>query len=209
VTGLAALRRAAYADQGAGGATPLAYDDFARADAATLGTSTDGHLWDEYGTAWSISGGRARPPVGAGYRIAAMNAGAADVDITASVLPSAFSLSSPDFGLVARSIDINNFVFFDVVWAVDHWLCRVFQRVGGTFTGITSQVNPVPGMGDNDDPFTARLVAVGDSGEAFLNGASVGTWSGLNATLLAPTWHGLAANDSSGSGFADITVNAP
>lgn len=209
MTGPAALRRAAYADQTAAGPSFLAADTFTRANAATLGTSSSGHLWDEYGTAWAVDGNRARPPVFAGYRLAAMNAGAADVDIVVNVTPAVFAASVPDLGISARAIDINNFLLFDVVYETDHWLCRVFKREGGAFSGITTLVNPVPSMSSSSTaPFVARLVAKGAGGEAFLNGVSVGTWSGLASPFLTPTWHGLAANDANGSGFEDITISA-
>lgn len=182
----------------------LPSDNFNRADAATLGTSSSGHVWNEYGTAWSIASNRCVPPSTGGYKFATLDASTPDVTVTATINPAA----SPDLGLAARVVDVSNLVFFDIVWVSDHWICRVFQRVAGSFTGITALVNPVAGLADNTTPFTAALTVDADAGEAFINGASQGTWSGLDSSLLTATAHGLGGNEVVSSTFDSFSTTA-
>jgi hypothetical protein len=195
------LRRGAIADAYTS-AVSLPSDNFNRADAATLGTSSSGHTWDEHGTAWSIASNRCVPPSSGGYRFVTLPAGQADVTVTATINPAA----SPDLGLCARVVDTNNLVFFDLDWVTDHWICRVFQRLGGSFTGLTSLVDPVAGLADNTTPFTAALTVTGATGGATINGASQGTWTGLDSSLLTATAHGLVGNDITASTFDNFAI---
>lgn len=186
-------------------AVTLPSDDFNRANAASLGTSSSGHVWDEHGTAWSIASNRCVPPSSGGYKFATLDAGEADVTVAATINPS----GAPDLGLCARFVDASNLVFFDVVWETDHWICRVFQRLAGSFTGLTALVNPVVTLGaDNTTPFTASVELAGDAGEAFINGVSQGTWTGLDGSLLSATDHGLVGNDVVASTFDNFAVTA-
>lgn len=186
-------------------AGPLAADTFTRANAAALGTSSSGHAWDEHGTAWSIVSNQAKPP-NATYAIATLDAGDADVSVTATVDP---KNSDPDLGLVARVVDGNNFLFADVVWETDHWLCRAFQRVAGAFTGLTSLVNPVVVLGsDHTTPFEVTMTVAGSAGEVFISDVSQGTWSSIDASLVTPTDHGLVGNQVVVATFEDITIEA-
>lgn len=180
----------------------LPSDNFNRADAATLGTSSSGDTWDEHGTVWSIASNRARPPSGGSYVFATLDAGVADVTVEATVIPG----GTPDIGLCARVVDSNNLVFFDFSWNSDHYECRVFQRVGGSFTGITSFVSNVTAVPNNTDPYTLTLTCTGAAGEAFANGVSQGTWTGLDSSLLTATSHGLASKDSHPVAFDDFSI---
>lgn len=182
----------------------LPSDDFNRANAASLGTSSSGHVWDEHGTAWSINANRCVPPLISDYKVVTLDADQADVTITATVIPA----GTPDLGLCARVVDANNLVFFDIVEVGGHWICRVFQRLGGSFTGLTSLVDPVTELVDNTTPFTATLTVTGDAGEAFINGVSQGTWTGLDSSLLSATSHGLVGNEVQLATFDDLAITA-
>lgn len=186
------------------GPTTYAADNFNRADAATLGTSSSGHTWDEHGNAWSIDTNRARPPGGGPFKLATLDAGHADVAVEVTIIPNA-----GDLGLVARVVDTGNHVLFNLSWD-GRWLCKVFYKVGGGgYTGLTSLVDPVPQLSDSTTQFTARLELTGDAGEAFIEGASQGTWTGLDSGLLSATSHGLAGNDAHVVRFDDLAITSP
>lgn len=199
-------RRGAVADAWtAPGGGPLAVDTFNRADAATLGTSSSGHVWSEHGTAWSIASNRAHPPLLSPYTIVSLDAGDADVEIEVTVHP----VADCDLGLAARCVDANNFIFLDVSRSGDHYVSRTFQRVSGSFSGLTSLVDPVTSIAVVTDPFTLRLAVNGSSGESWINDVSMGTWSSIDASLVTPTRHGLATGTTSNdNAFDDLTITA-
>jgi hypothetical protein len=176
-----------------GGGAALPSDDFNRADGA-LGTSSSGHAWTHSG--WTVASNKCKPPTSGGLVYATVDAGVANVTVAVTVDPAV----APDLGLVARYI----------VYETDHWLCRVFQKVGGgSFAGLTTLVNPIVTLGsDNDTPFTAALTVSGSGGEAFINGVSQGTFTGVDSGLLSATSHGLAANDIVSSTFDNFAITA-
>jgi hypothetical protein len=181
------LRRAAIADAYqapvGGGFT----DNFNRADAASLGAP-----WSYSGANWAIVSNKARPPAGlTDYDAAVVNASL--VDCTVQVTINAPVGLNFDGGLVARYVDINNFIFMDISLAGSSFLTRTFQRVGGSFSGLTSLVNPVSGIAPGT-PFTAKMVLSGSTGESFINNVSMGTFSGVNAALLSSTTHGMVCS---------------
>lgn len=182
----------------------LPADNFNRADAASLGTSSSGHVWDEHGTAWSIVGNQCRPPAVAAYDFATLDAGKADVTVTVTVDPRG---NGRDMGPVARVVDTNNLVFFDCTWVTDHWVCRAFERVGGSFTGLTALVDPVTVLGsDQTTPFSMVLTVSGSSGSVSINSASQGTWSSLDPSLLSATKHGLGGNNAFDAAFDNLVM---
>jgi hypothetical protein len=187
----------AYAAAGGGG---LPADDFNRANAASLGTSSSGHTWVSLGAPFTIAGNAAHPPSGlADYTIDYIDAGEADVTIEVTI--TATPGLDFDGGIAGRVVDINNFVFFDISRTGSTFLTRTFQRVGGSFSGLTSLVNPVAGT--PSDPKVVRLVLSGSGGESFIDGVSVGSFSGLNAALVTPTKHGFVSNLSDTSATYD------
>lgn len=185
------------------GPTVLASDNFNRANAGSLGTSSSGHAWTDSGGTWTLSGNTAHGPAlsGGNYALSSVNAGAADVDITVTVALS----GGVDVGIAARVIDSDTFIYMDFTESGADFITRTFQRVGGSFTGLTSLVGPFSAT----SPITLRLVCVGSSGEAFVQGASVGTWSSLHASLVTPTKHGLAiGSNSSANAYDNFSVAA-
>lgn len=203
------LRRGVLADAVVTGPTILASDTFNRADGA-IGTSSSGHTWTELGssTGWTVASNQARPPT-SGYDIAVLNAGDADVEVQVTVDP---KNSTPDLGPVCKVSDADNLIWYDVVYDTDHWLCRVFQRVAGSFSGngLTTLVNPVVTLGsDKTTPFEVRLQSVGQAGEVWINDVSQGTWSSLIDTgILSATSHGLAGNAVLTAAYDDLTITA-
>lgn len=194
--------------------TVVASDDFSRADAATLGTSDSGDTWVEDPSPWSIASNVAHGPALSGYRWAVIDVGEADAEVTLTMIPS--PSASNDCAVIVRYGDSGNHILFNVVCIAGAWLCRVFQKVGGGgYTGLTTLQNPPTMLGNsNFNPFRARLVCTGTDGEAFLTDQtdlntfiSVGTWSGADAGLTA-TRHGMAASDSSLSGFDGFSIDA-
>jgi hypothetical protein len=191
--------------------TSLAADNFNRADGA-LGTSSSGHVWTH--TGWTVASNVARPPAVADYRFATLDGGQADVDVTTTIIPSVSSAAN-DMGLAARVVDSNNLLIYNFACIAGVWLCRAYQRVGGSFTGITSSVNPVPELGNSDfRPFRARMLVEGDAGEVFcttqddlVTWHSQGTFSGIDGGLLAATAHGLFGNDTDESGFDGFDID--
>lgn len=199
-----ALRRAIVADAYAAAAAGGVTDTFNRADAATLGTSTSGHLWTVTAGTWTIASNVGHPPLS----LAAYTAATVDDGVTADAVIEV-TLNSPsgldfDGGPIGHFVDINNFVFMDIsrTGATDY-LTRTFQRVGGTFTGLTSLVNPVPGIAQGT-PYTARLELSGSGGESFINGVSVGAFSGVDGSLLTSTRHGVVFSATDSTIRADI-----
>lgn len=193
-----------YATSGA-----LAADTFNRADAATLGTSSSGHTWTVHtADTWSIASNVAQPPSIGGYSVASLDAGAADADITVTIQPGA--AGGVDIGLAARVVDNDNFVFLDVSKSGANYVTRTFQRVSGSFTGLTTLLGPpLTGVSGQPATFTLRLVVTGSTGESFVQGTSVGTFSGINAGLLSATRHGLVVGASSGGvRYEDFGINA-
>lgn len=179
-----------------GASLRTAADTFTRADGA-IGTSSSGHVWEQFGTTgWTVASNTADPPSG-GFAIATLPLGAADVDLTVTLNP---NFQSPDWGPVVKLADVDNLIWLDIVFETDHWLCRPFQRVGGSFTGnaLADVVDPIVTLGaDKVTPFTARIRSVGQTGQVWINGASQCTWSALIDTgILTATKHGLAANDA-------------
>ena len=184
---------------------PLAADTFTRANAAALGTSPAGHVWDEHGTAWTIVSNKAHPPNVVGYTVATLDAGATAVTVTVTVTPDA----DCDLGLAARVVDTSNFVFLDISRSGDHYVSRTFQRVAGSFAGLTTLVDPVTSISDVAAPFTLTLTVNGQAGESLVNDVSMGTWSSLDSGLLAATTHGLAVGATNvNNAFDDLTIEA-
>lgn len=153
-------------------------------------------MWAETGTTgWAIASNAADPPNSA-VSYATLDLGAADVDMTVTLNP---NFQSPDWGVIVKHLDVNNLILFNIVYVTDHWICRVFQKVAGSFTGngLTTLVDPVVTLGsDKINPFTVRIRSVGQTGQVWINGASQGTWSSLmNTNILTATKHGLGVSD--------------
>ena len=201
--------RAAAGGEGASGGVSLltASDSFDRAD-GPIGTADSGHTWVEsgVGSGWTVASNTAKPPSDAGWSWATLDLGAADADI--SVEMNGNGGGAPDLGIAAKVQDASNLILFDVVFVTDHWICRVFQRVAGSFNGLTALVDPVPGVTNtNAAVFTIRLVTNGAAGEAFIAGTSMGTWSALSDNgILAETAHGLGGTSVTFATFDDFTM---
>lgn len=191
----------------------LVADDFNRADAATLNTSSSGHVWAQLTDNWSIASNVAHPPnVAGGNRYATLNAGQQDVTVDVTIIPE--SGVSNDCGMTARFLDADHHIFFTVVNVGGDWLTRVFQNSGSGYSGLTSLLNPVPWLPNNDfRPFRMRLVLSGLSGEGFISTQddltdfqSVGAWSGTLDASLTHTSYGMVGNDADGTGFENFEV---
>jgi hypothetical protein len=166
-----------------------ASDDFNRANAATLNTSSSGHTWAVTAGTWNVASNQGHPPLAlTDYRAATLDGGLVDATIECTFnAPVGLNF---DGGLVGRFVDINNFIFLDISLVGSSFLTRTFQRVGGSFSGLTSLVNPVSGIVPGT-PFTAKMVLTGSSGESFINNVSMGAFSGVDSGLLASDLHGV------------------
>lgn len=181
-----------------------ASDTFDRANASTLGTSSSGHTWSTTAGTWTIASNKGHPPLGlSAYTAATLDDG---VTANATIQVTLTSGSGLDFdgGPIGHFIDINNFVFMDISrTGSTQYLTRTFQRVGGSFTGLTTLVNPVSGI-TQGTPFVAKLVLSGSGGESFINGVSMGTFSGVDGSLLSSTRHGVVFSASDGTTAIDM-----
>lgn len=181
----------------------LVSDAFTRADnASSLGTADSGQVWTAHAGTWGISSNRAVPPATLGT--ASVDAGATLVTVQLTGIPA--GVGNTDVGLLARFVDTSNYLFLNVSKTGSVMQARMFKRVGGTNTGITTLVNPA--APDATNPFTMKVVfSSATAGEAFVNGASVGTFTGLDAVLQTPTRYGLWVNGSSGNArYDDLTI---
>lgn len=215
---VAALRRAAYADQTATGPAYLGHDTFTRADGA-LGTAETGGPWTAVAGTWTVLGNQARAGGGTGdYDVATLNVGTAAVDLRATVDPA--NGETNDMGPVARVVDSTHYIILDLTYQAPVWLCRIFQRLGGAFIGLTALVNPIAQLGgDNNTPFRVRLVVGGsyglDGGEGFIAAPadlntwiSVGSWSNADVQFRTATAHGIAAKETPGSRWDNVEIFA-
>jgi hypothetical protein len=196
-----------------GGPTLLAADNFNRADAASLGTSSSGHVWNENGDSWNISSNKAQPPPLSGFRYVDLDCGSVDHDVQATLYPN--SGSGIDMAIVARFAAYSDHILFNVTQVGGNWLCRAFEQANatgyGAVTPLGSPPSPLPTSGRND-PFKARVKVVGNQGEVFLTTQddlntwiSMGTWT-IRAELLSQTGAGLAASGSEACRFDDINI---
>lgn len=191
--------------------TTLVTDDFARADGTGLGTATTGQTWAGDAASWTIVSQRAKRPSAAGYSAAVIDANATAVEVTVTVYP---DTGADDLGLMARYVDSGNHILFDLSMSGGTWVCRAFEKVGGgSYTGVTTLVNPMPGLSASASPFKIRIRCLGSAGEVFATTqadlttfASMGTWT-INSGLLAGTLHGFTANDTPAAAFDDLAIN--
>lgn len=196
-------RRAIIADAyvAAGGPSYLASDDFNRADGA-IGTSSSGHVWTVGGGTWSIVSNRLLPPNTGGYPQVNIDVAVADVVIEVTVHPT----SGTDIGLAGRVTDDSAYVLFNVSRVGDHYVCRIFERIGGGFNPRSALVDPVPGIVNVLDPMLLRLELSGTGGEGFVNGLSVGTITTPLTTQTTQTRHGIAVGSGSSHTYDDWSV---
>jgi hypothetical protein len=199
-------RRLLLADSYQAPAVGGASDNFNRADSGTLGTSSSGHVWTNHGTpTFGIVSNAAHPPAGVSdYNIASLDGGLVNCTVQCTITaPIGLDF---DAGLAGRVVDQNNFIILDVSRSGSDLVTRVFKRVGGSFTGLTTFLNPAPGVAQGT-PFVAKLVLSGAGGEAFLNATSIGTFSGLDAVLQTPTRNGIVTSLSDTTAvFEDFSI---
>lgn len=206
--GFASLYRAATDSPTVAGSSvsTLVSDSFDRADnASSLGSTDTGQAWTANSGTWGIGSNRAVPPNAASAN-ATVDAGALAVTVSLTCIPPASG--NIDVAIIARYVDANNYIFLDVSKSGSVQVSRTFSRVGGANTGITSLINPA--VADITSTFTMKLVFTSASaGESFVNGVSMGTFSGLNAALQTPTKYGMWCNSAGGCRFDTFTVTSP
>lgn len=179
----------------------LAADTFTRANQSGLGTAETGGAWTVGTTGWSITSNKAvESTAGSGaWNPAWVAAGNTNVDVQASFL---FD-TSIDMGLVARVTDGDNLLFLDLSnGSSGEIVGNLFRRVSGSFTAIGTLFT-VGGL-STGTTYTARLVCVGTTITAYLNGSQVCV--GTDATQSG-TGAGIARlNGGSSATFDNFTV---
>lgn len=194
---------------GGGGGGTLVSDDFNRANGA-LGTAPTGQAWTA-GSEWSVASNQAyfhSIVAGGSYGLATVNAGQADVTVIADLILTA---AGGDSGLAIRYADDNNFVFVDVSGSDGSgWQSKVFERIGGSFTGMTSLVSLTGAS--SAAPVKIKAVASGstitvsyDTGSGY---QLIGTFTNT-AGLRTNTKHGLVSESGQTTTlFDNFTVSA-
>jgi hypothetical protein len=181
------------ASSGGGGSTTLVSDSFNRTN-GPLGNADTSQAWTA-GSDWSISGNRALFSsilAGGSYAAAVVDAGAANVTVTADLTLNA---SGGDHGLAVRYADLDNFVYIDISGSDGAgWSSRTFERIGGTFTGVTT-LTTLTGA-SSAAPLKVKVVASGstvtvsyDAGSGFVEIGSFTNAVGLRTN----TKHGLVS----------------
>jgi hypothetical protein len=129
----------------------LAADTFTRPDDPSgLGTAETGQTWEILAGAWATASGKATAAV---TGTAAINVGAADVDVLALIVPAS---GAP--GVVFRS-GTDNTTRLTVQLDVTNSLFNLQKTVGGTTTSLGSATQTItPGT-----PYIVRVVALGSS----------------------------------------------
>lgn len=175
---------------------PISTDDFDRANSTSLGTDDQGNSWVETAGDWFISSNQARctTPVNNANNFLTIEVSEADVDIELGI-PVAAATVSQNAGILFRYSNTSNwwrFVLSRSAGGVLGWFLQ--KSVAGSTTTIASgSVGALTG--------TLRVIADGDSIEAFVNGASVYSGSG-HTDLSSNTKHGVKLY-STGAGGTD------
>lgn len=172
-------------------------DSFDRADAASLGTSDSGHVWQEVlvGAGITTNTAYASTPYQTGHAIVTSGASDVDVQVTVSTLDTAGNA-----GLVFRWQDSERFWILFI-----NGLTSVVQLVRYSPAGATS-VASIPITKAAGD--IIKIKAVGSSIRVFHNGTELG--SVTDTTYQSATSHGIWLNtvSKSSSGPTLILANA-
>lgn len=140
-------------------------DDFTRANAATLGSSSEGWSWSEQGSGnWDLDTNAAEPQAPDSVARADSDLSSANHTVQASVTAQV-ATSNP--GVLARfSASASNTYY---MWrdSNDGNVLQLFKRVTGTFTQLGANVAETP-----SPSFTLKLTVSGSSVEGFLDGVS-------------------------------------
>ena len=142
----------------------IAADTFDRPNAASLGTSSSGHVWTTSGGTWSISGSRA---TGAG--IAMLDSGAGDMDVSSDITFDATGVA----GVVIHATDTSNRITFYVDRPAGGvstpW--TLAKHDAGSVIGYTSGTTSIP----DGATVNFRLVSKGGVLTPYLNGVQAGS----------------------------------
>lgn len=188
---------------------PITYasDNFDRANSgSTLGTSSGGQLWTAYNGTWGIATNKAKLFVDGGgdsYNVAALNAAQPFATYTIKVTPKSGPI---DLGVAVMLADISNFVFWDIS-GDGSGTCstRLFKRVAGSFTGITSST---PITVNASTEYTLKVVTAATVISCYLNDVLVFASSGATG-LEANTRYGFVtstASSDTGTTWNDLSV---
>ena len=114
------------------GGGPLPSDNFNRADASSLGTSSSGTAWNDPNAAWGIFSNQGRTINATDtFDPAWLATGQTDITVSADV-----TLPGGEGGIFARFTDASNYVYLDLTRADGANVnVRIYNRVGGTFSG--------------------------------------------------------------------------
>lgn len=145
--------------------TVLATDTFDRADAALLGTASDGKVWTVQGS-WSITGNKAS---GTGNSFGFLTIGASDMDVrVTTVLAAGYSTTA---GLSINATDANNRLAFYLDKTFNGW--RFSKVDAGTLTVLDSAAS---GLTDGID-YVLKCISKGDVISYYINGVKVGQYT--------------------------------
>lgn len=189
------------------GPTTYAADTFDRADSgSSLGTSSGGQAWTAYNGTWGIASNKGKGFANGGgdsYNVAALNAGQPYATYTVKVTPQSGPI---DLGVAVMLADVSNFVFWDISGSGDGSVTtRLFKRVAGSFTGITSST---PMTFNPGTEYTLKVVTTATTISCYLNNSLIFASSGATG-LEANTRYGLVtstASSDTGSTWNDLTV---
>lgn len=179
--------------------TVLAADTFDRADAASLGTASDGKTWTQTST-WAISGNRAN---GTGNSYAFLQASATDQEVSVDIIWTSGSIAA---GVSVNASTANDRLTFYIDRANSLW--RFAKVDAGTLTVLQSSAFTVT----DGTTYTLRCISKDSVLTYFINGSQVGTYTLTTAEATkykALTQAGIRASASVPVYFDSFQVLAP
>jgi hypothetical protein len=169
-------------------------DNFNRADnSSALGTPSDGgSAWVALQGTWGIlsNQGGLIADAGDSQDVAVLECGSSVVTVQTTI-----TFGSCDVGLVARVVDSTNYLLFAVNSSTG---CKLYKRVGGTFTqlGTTDATTPVTG------DVIRMSVSAGNAITCYRNGVHLPNLDSTDAAGSTATQHGIRS-----SGYVAATVS--
>jgi hypothetical protein len=165
-------------------------------DAHTPNTAPGGSVWVEQAGNWEIQSNKAKRSTSGSQEYSVIDAGTAIDEATCLITISA----SGDAGIIFRETDTNHYY----VLVVSNTSFRMFENNAG-FTDKGSNFGLTLTAGNT---YTARGVWTGNDFEAFLDGVSVLTVTGLTLNTTSGRT-GIRSSDTDTSSFDDFTVLGP
>ena len=171
-------------------------DSFDRANASSLGTASNGQIWNIVsGTGWKISGNKVLQNESSGtvFRVATLPTGLSDGTASVDMVMS----TTMDAGLALRVQDDTNYIFVDVTATGGNYVTKTFRKSSGGFAGLTTLTTLTgitPGM-----TISLKAVMAGSTVTIYVNSGAGYVQVGQSTTvtgLESQTAQGLASNSN-------------